>query len=117
MDFIKSLLSPEVTASLAELLVAVIGLILTVALPILSARIYRWTGVKIEEKHMTALPEAISTWAYTAVTRGLNPASREAYDDLLAYLKQSVPDALRVLGPSADVLVGLAGRYLRLAKG
>ena len=94
MDLIKSLLSPEVTASIAELLVAVIGLILTVALPILSARIYRWTGVKIEEKHMKALHEAISTWAYAAVTRGVSPASQEAYDDLLAYLKQSVPDAL-----------------------
>lgn len=115
MDFLKTLLSPEVTASLAELLVAVIGLILTVALPILSARIYRWTGVRIEEKHMKALHEAISTWAYTAVTRGVNPASREAYDDLLNYLKQSVPDALKALGPSADVLIGLAGRYLRIA--
>ena len=50
-------------------------------------------------------------------TRLWNPASREAYEDLLAYLKQSVPDALRVLGPSADVLIGLAGRYLKVAKG
>ncbi|MCL4066833.1 hypothetical protein M3484_09640 [Pseudomonas sp. GX19020] len=51
MDFLKSLLSPEVTASLAGLLVAMIGLILTVAPPILIGRIYRWTGVRIEEKH------------------------------------------------------------------
>ncbi len=115
MDFLKPLLSPEVTASMAELLVAAISLVLTITLPIITARIYRWTGVRIEEKHMKVLHEAISTWAFTAVTRGVNPASREAYEDLLAYLKQSVPDALKALGPSAEVLIGLASRYLRAA--
>lgn len=113
----NTILSPELLAGLAELLVAVIGLILTVALPILSARLYRWTGIKIEEKHQKALHEAIATWSYSAVTRGIQPASKQAYDDLLIYLRQSVPDALRVLGPSADVLVRLAGRYLAQAKG
>lgn len=61
MGLIKSLLSPEVVASLAGLLLTVIGLIVTVALPILPTRIYRWMGLRIEEKHMKALHEAIST--------------------------------------------------------
>ncbi len=91
----EHILTPEVTAALAELLVAVIGLILTVALPILSARLYRWTGLRIEEKHMKALHEAIATWSYSAVTRGIQPASKQAYDDLLIYLRQSVPGFLR----------------------
>lgn len=112
----KALLSPEVVALLAEILVALIGLFLTMALPMVTARIYRWTGYKIEEKHMKALHEAVSTWAYSAVTRGLQPASREAHDDLVAYLKASVPDAFKALGPTAEVLIKLAGRYMGAIK-
>lgn len=111
------MLTPEILASLAELLVAVISLILTVALPLVSARIYRWTGLRIEEKHQKALHEAIATWSYSAVTRGLKPASQEALQDLTDYLTASVPDAMRALGPSAEVLIRLAGRYLAVARG
>lgn len=108
----SSLLTPEVLVSLADLLGAVVGLVLTLTLPVLSARLYRWTGIRIEEKHMRALHEAIATWAHSAVTRGIQPASTQAYDDLMAYLRQSVPDALKALGPPAAVLTQLAGRYL-----
>lgn len=108
-------MTPELTAALADLAVAIVSLALTVALPIVTARVYRWTGLRIEEKHQRALHEAAMTWAQNAVARGPAAATAQAGQELEAYLRRSVPDALRALAPSADVLVQIAGRYLRQA--
>lgn len=111
------LLQPGVLLGLSELLIAALGLILTVGLPVLSAKAYKLLGVKIEEKHMKALHEAILTWAENATLRGLKPANQAAVEDLQDYLRASVPDALKALTPSVEVLGKLAGRYLRKVAG
>lgn len=107
------LLQPGVLLGLSELIVAALGMILTVGLPVLSAQAYRFLGVRIEEKHMKALHEAILTWAENASLRGLSTANRAAVGDLQDYLRASVPDAYKALTPSVEVLGKLAGRYLR----
>ena len=97
------MLSPEVTASLAELLVAAISLVLTITLPIITARIYRWTGGRIEEKHMRALHSAALTGVRLAIESGLDgPRMRDA---AIAYMRESVPDAIRAQVGS-DIPVG-----------
>jgi|GEM_PF-3451207 len=111
------LLQPGVLLGLSELIVAALGLILTVGLPLLSAKAYKLLGVKIDEKHMKALHEAVLTWAENASLRGLTPANQAAVGDLQAYLRASVPDAYKALTPSVEVLGKLAGRYLRKVAG
>lgn len=108
MNFI----TPELVTAASDLVVAVISLTLTVALPMLSARVYKLIGVKIEEKHMVALHSGIATWAENAIKRGVTVANAAAFDDLEAYLKKSVPDAIGALRPSADVLIRIATRYI-----
>ena len=107
------LLQPGVLLGLSELIVAALGLILTVGLPVLSAKTYKLLGVKIDEKHMKALHEAVLTWAENASLRGLTAANQAAVGDLQDYLRASVPDAYKALTPSVEVLGKLAGRYLR----
>lgn len=108
-------MTPETLDALAQLAVAAIGLVVTIAGPILTARIHRWTGIRIEEKHMRALHEAAATWAENAIEGGVRSASEQAGQDLERYLRASVPDAVRALTPSADVLGQIAGRYIRRA--
>ena len=107
------LLHPSVLLGLSELIVAALGLILTVGLPLLSAKFYKLMGARIEEKHMKALHEAVLTWAENATIHGLTPANQAAVGDLQDYLRASVPDAYKALSPSVEVLGKLAGRYLR----
>lgn len=106
------LLQPGVLLGLSELIVTVLGLILSIGLPVLSAQAYRFLGVRIEEKHMKTLHEAVLTWAENATRKGLAPANQAAIGDLQDYLRASVPDAYKALTPSVEVLGKLAGRYL-----
>lgn len=111
------LLQPGVLQGLSEFLVTALGLILTVGLPVITAQAYRFFGVKIDERHMKTLHEAVLTWAENASLRGLTAANQAAVGDLQDYLRASVPDAYKALTPSVEVLGKLAGRYLRKVAG
>lgn len=109
---LESILTPEVVGAAQDLAVTVISATLTIGLPIIGTQLSRFIGIKIEEKHMRTLHSGVATWAENAVKRGVTRANHDAYQDLLTYLRLSLPEALRKLNPSAEVVVELANRYL-----
>lgn len=110
------LLSPALIGHTAEALVGLVSLLFSIFIPAVALRVNKLTKVKIEEKHMKALHEAVTSWTYTAVRSGKNVANAQAIDSLAAYLRASVPDAMAALRPSADVLITLAARYAKGAR-
>lgn len=83
------------------------------ALTFVSSRIYRATGVLIEEKHLRTLQSAIRTGTLAAMERGL---TREVLTETVtAYVRASVPDAIAALKPSDGVLSTLIAA--RVAEG
>ena len=104
--------NPETLQSISELAVALVSLIFTVVIPIVAARIYQFTGIKIEEKHMKALHEAINSWVGDAILKGVTEANEAAMADLVAYLNRSVPDAMKFFNPSLKVLATIAGKFI-----
>ena len=72
----------------------------------------RW-GIEIEARHREALQSAILSGVTAALSRGLT--GQAALDAALVYTSKSVPDALRALNPSGEVLENLAMSKLRAA--
>ncbi len=86
------------------------GVVLTALIGLAAVRFQRWTGIQIEARHREALHSAIMTAARVAVARGL---TRDvATEFVAAYVRASVPDALKRLSPSAETLEGLIGSKL-----
>ncbi|AZB57580.1 hypothetical protein EBL89_20190 [Cereibacter sphaeroides] len=81
------------------------GVVLTALIGLAAVRFQRWTGIQIEARHREALHSAIMTAARVAVARGL---TRDvATEFVAAYVRASVPDALKRLSPSAETLDAL----------
>lgn len=111
-EFIAGLITaPEVLLALQELLLAFIAFVVAVALPWAIRKLSQVFKVQIEERHRKALHEAILTYSENAVRGGLSVANEAALRSLVAYLRQSVPDAVATLAPSDDVLLALLRRY------
>ncbi|AXQ93212.1 hypothetical protein LV780_04935 [Cereibacter azotoformans] len=95
----------EFLTPLAPGLLDLAGVILTLIIGAAARQWAAWTGVQIEARHREALHSAIMTAARTAIARGL---TREvATEFIAAYVRASVPDALKRLSPSAETLDGL----------
>ena len=74
----------------------------------------RW-GIEIEARHREALHSALMSGIRAALGRGLK--GKDAVDAAIGHAGRSVPDAIRRLGPSADVMKSLAEAKLREAIG
>lgn len=73
------------------------------------AILQKYTGVKIEEKHMNALHSALMTGAAAAVAKKSAGASQAALQqEVVQHVIKSVPDAIKKLNPSDEVLGNLA---------
>lgn len=110
------LMNEEVLKSVAELAAAAAALMATIVIPWLSLKAKTWLNFKIEEKHQKVLHEAIMTWAYNSVAKGVSYANDASIDELRAYIDSSVPDAVKALKPTAEVLWKLGNRFLQEIK-
>lgn len=91
---------------LLEMIMSLVFLLLTAV----ASRVYRATGVMIEEKHLRTLQSAIRTGTLAAMDRGL---SKEVLTEtVVAYVRASVPDAIKALKPSDAVLSTLIASKL-----
>src|SRR5215211_8707974 len=115
---------------LTESLVStVLQAVLAVAVPLGVGIFYRYTGIRIEEKHATWLQQAILTGignfiakrGVTAVSLMTGPAAgldattrAEAILAAIDYAKTSVPDAIKALDASDDVMAKIAQSKLAL---
>jgi len=115
---------------LTESLVStILQAVLAIAVPLGVGIFYRYTGIKIEEKHATWLQQAILTGVANFLAKrgvtagslilgaesGLSAATRsEAMTSAIAYARSSVPDAIKALGASDDVMAKIAQSKLVL---
>ncbi|AXQ94565.1 hypothetical protein LV780_12525 [Cereibacter azotoformans] len=91
--------------ALAPSLLDLAGVVLTALIGLATVRFQRWTGIQIEARHREALHSAIMTAARLAVARKLTPDAATEFAS--SYVRNSVPDALKQLAPSADTLDAL----------
>lgn len=107
MDFLNTLFDQLQPVILEAVSVIVGAAILWVA------NLFRLkTGLEIEARHRAALHSAIMSGVRAAMKDGV-PAGRDALiDSAVAYVRESVPDAMRRLGPKESVLRQLAEGYV-----
>ena len=91
-------LAPHILELIAGLLSAVIGWAAMAA--------KRKWGLDVEARHREALHSALMTGARMALDRAISPQG--AADLAVGYAEVSVPDAIRALKPSREVLINLA---------
>lgn len=109
---------------LLELIAMLVGTIIARAATTASTR---W-GLDIEQRHRDALHSAVMSAVRAAVGRGIyiapdgepcigdDDCSDDLFDDTIDYVKKSVPDAVRALRPTDDVIRTLAASAItRLA--
>lgn len=70
-------------------------------------------NIDMQARHREALHSALTTGAQLAIDRKLT--SQAAINLILAYARQSVPDAIKALKPGADILENLARAKLAKA--
>lgn len=87
-------------------IIDLIGLALTGIIGWAAAAARKKWGIEIEAKHREALHYALWTGAQLAMKHELT--GRAALDLIIGYVRQSVPDAIGNLKPSAEVLTDLA---------
>ncbi|MEA5162604.1 hypothetical protein U5903_17640 [Cereibacter johrii] len=105
----------DLLTALAPSLLDLAGVVLTALIGFATLRFQRWTGIQIEARHREALHSAIMTAARVAVARGL---TRDVATEFVsAYVRASVPDALKRLSPSAETLDALVRSKLLEVRG
>ncbi len=73
---------------LQQLLPPLVEALVPILLALLSALVFRFTGIEIEAKHRAALQSALANAAKLLLVRGTT------VDDAIDYVERSVPDAL-----------------------
>lgn len=106
MDFLDTLLT---TAE--PLLLEAISLLVGAFLAYVANLIRQRTGLEIEARHREALHSAIMTGVATALRDGPGAGRDAIIDQAITYARQSVPDAIKRLRPTAGVLERIADRY------
>lgn len=91
-------LAPHILELLAGALSALIGWAAMAA--------KRKWGLDIESRHREALHSALMTGARMALDRAISPQG--AADLAVGYAEASVPDAIKALRPTPEVLINLA---------
>ena len=81
----------------------------------------KWTGIQIEARHREALHSAIMTGVSAALARSRTKAASvtvdvktQAVKEAVEWAYRSVPDALKYLGASPEVLAELAASKITL---
>ncbi|MEA5163526.1 hypothetical protein U5903_22380 [Cereibacter johrii] len=92
----------DLLTALTPSLLDLAGVVLTALIGLATVRFQRWTGIQIEARHREALHSAIMTAARLAVVGNLAPDAATRF--VSSYVRESVPDALKRLAPSADTL-------------
>ncbi|RHZ91022.1 hypothetical protein D1122_21775 [Cereibacter sphaeroides] len=92
----------DMLITLTPSLLDLAGVALTALIGLATVRFQRWTRIQIEARHREALHSAIMTAARVAVARKLAPDA--AANFVSSYARDSVPDALKQLTPTADIL-------------
>lgn len=101
----------DILAATMPALITLFGTALTIILNrAASAARERW-GIEVEARHREALHSAIMSGVQAALLKGV--ARSEAVEAAVTYAKKSVPDAIRNLSPSPDVLKSIAEAKLR----
>ena len=108
MDFLKQLLA---NAQLQDLLMTLIGLVLTVIISRAAAAFTLATGIKVEQAHQESLHRAIKTAVESAIFHGPQVALGTIKNNVVQHLYESVPDAMKALTPGDGVLDRLIERY------
>jgi hypothetical protein len=93
---------------ITELLLALIPLLVG----IMTALLYRYTGIKVEDKHAETLKKALRTGVLVAIEkRDLGDGGAAAWgairEEVLQHVRSSVPDAISKLNPSEWILDNL----------
>lgn len=108
------IISPVIANTIALVLTGLIGWAVTT--------VQKKYNIEIEESYRTSLHQALMSGVNSALARigtqaePLSPARKiEVIDQAVAYAKKSVPDAIKKLGPSAEVMGNLAASKLLLA--
>lgn len=109
MDMITNLLANE---QLQTAFLGIFGILLTLIINRVAAAITLATGMGIEQKHRDALHEAIKTGVESALVYGPDAAFDTIKANVVQHIKASVPDALRALMPTDNVISRLIERYL-----
>lgn len=109
MDILLAVLAASAPHFL-ELLGALVAALISWA----AVAVQRKWGLDIEARHREALHSALMTGARMALDRALSPQS--AAELAVAYARESVPDAMRKLQPSPEVLANLARAKLAEAR-
>ncbi|MWP39375.1 hypothetical protein GQY15_17550 [Rhodobacter sphaeroides] len=95
----------DLLIALTPSLLDLAGVIVTTLIGFATVRFQRWTGIQVEARHREALHSAIMTGARVAIARGL---TREVATEFVsAYVRASVPDALKRLSPSVETMDSL----------
>ncbi|WP_240335380.1 hypothetical protein [Pseudotabrizicola algicola] len=112
MDILQQLLA---SAQVQDLLMTIIGLVLTFIIGRAAAAFTLATGIRIEQAHQESLHRAIKTAVESAIFHGPNVALGTLKAHVVQHLRESVPDALKALTPGDGVLDRLVERYAREA--
>lgn len=108
MDLINTLIAPYLPDLIGAAVTALIGYAVT----LIKAK----TGIEIEAKHREALQSALTTGALLALAKlGIGADKAALAEAAVDYAKASVPDAIKGLAPSADVLADLATAKVQAA--
>lgn len=107
--------------SIAELYAAVLPAVLQAIAALLGLLLLRaseaarkrW-GIQIEAAHRDALHSALMSGIRAALSRGLSGTAAVA--SAVTYAQQSVPDAIKALAPSAEVITQIAEAKLDEAR-
>lgn len=112
MDIFQQLLA---SAQVQDLLMTMIGLVLTFIIGRAAAAFTLATGIRIEQAHQESLHRAIKTAVESAIFHGPEVALGTLKAHVVQHLRESVPDALKALVPGDGVLDRLIERYAREA--
>lgn len=106
MDVLNDMLTAAMPA-----LLALFGTALTIILNRAAAAARQRWGIEVEARHREALHSAIMSGVQAALLRGVQP--QDAVKAAVVYASKSVPDAMRNLSPSPEVLQSIAEAKLR----
>lgn len=99
------------TAIIITYLLQLLGAVVMALISYLATRFTQKLNLEIEARHRAALHSAIVSGIASALAMGLK--DEEAKRAALEYVTVSVPDALRALAPSPEVLAALITSKLK----
>lgn len=110
MDFLVSFFSNPQMQGLSDTLM---NFAVTLAVTLIAALYTRITSRALEEKHRSALHQALKSGVESAVLHGPGVALGTIKAHAIQHARESVPEALKALTPGDGVLDTIVERYAR----